>query len=109
MVPVTAGTDATKCAGISAAELLAIMKGWTRNVVCGLGILVGSYVTAAFSNASPITQPSLAGGPSWHSPVVPTAPNPEAEPSDVGPIPAQTPQNQRRTFEAVARGGLQAI
>jgi hypothetical protein len=37
---------------------------WTRKAACGLAILAASYLVAAFANASPITQPSLAGAPS---------------------------------------------
>lgn len=32
-----------------------------RNVCVAAGLLVGSYVMAAFVNASPITQPKLSG------------------------------------------------
>lgn len=72
-----------------------------RNSLAAMGILVGSYLIAAFINASPITQPVLTSPYVRGSVVVvvrPTEPAPEAEP---GPLPAEMP--------ATAAEGLRAL
>jgi hypothetical protein len=71
-----------------------------------LAILAGSYLVAAFANASPITQAPLR--PSRPA-VVEVAPPSGEAPVESGTMQAGSPENPRRFLEAVADTRLHAI
>ena len=81
---------------------------WTRKAACGLAIVVASYLVAAFANASPITQPSLAGAP-LRTPAVIVVPAIEAQSAPDGTIPAESPGKRGREFETVAQPHFHSI
>ena len=82
---------------------------WTRKITCGLMIVAGSYIVAAFANSSPITQPGTGGLPS-RIPVVVVVPAPDAVPTaEGGPIQAESPEDRDEQFDAMAHASLESI
>lgn len=81
---------------------------WSRKAVCGLAIVAASYLVAAFANASPITQPSLATPP-LRTPAVVVVPAGEPHSASDGAIRAESPESRGREFESVAHPHLQSI
>jgi hypothetical protein len=82
---------------------------WTRKAVGGLAILACSYLFAAFFNAAPITQPSLANFPMSRATVV-VIPAPDAAtPADGRPVQAASPDKGGEPVDPAAHARLQAI
>jgi hypothetical protein len=81
---------------------------WTRKAACGLAIALASYLVAAFANASPITQPALAGAP-LRTPAVIVVPATGTQSAADGAIRAESPEKRGREFEAVALPHFQSI
>ena len=81
---------------------------WSRKAACGLAIIAASYVIAAFANASPVTQPSMAGA-TFRAPIVVVAPPAVESATQGGAVNAESPEDRGREFERVAHSSLQAI
>ena len=82
---------------------------WNRKAACALAIVAASYVLAAFSNASPVTQPSFAG-PGIRPPVVVVSVPAEAAPATGnGAMRAGHPEERGREIERVSEAPLRSI
>jgi hypothetical protein len=64
-----------------------------RNLLCAVAIFGGSYLVAAFSNASPVTQPSFTGASMRPPVVIVVAPSEAPASAEQGPVHAQSPYN----------------